>query len=1332
MKSSGGRRRVGVDPGRKVSDSYHTVLCPLLVTLCLTAAAAAAAAGVSAEHTNTETNGGRGRSHHDDEDPAFPPPAAQVASVSSAPGADLLLHPSYFTHLFSSSSSSSSSKTTELPSALRPTTNTQTTPYIPSGPPQTALNSSSSIALPFPPYGSSAAASSERSPAASAVIFHPSVPVIVTSANASLQLRGFHDVTRAGGSSEATTILRLRIRVGPEVNVRSPQFVAWMKAALERLYRAALAKRRQRSPWQATGQRQRRQVQTQPEVTAQVLGVGRGDAGVSDDVAVDFTLAQDGRHVTPDVAMASLANLTNSQMQGIITFPMQGLTKEKVSVNGTLTVGDPTAADLTIITTGIFVVATRYSSTTSSSISTSSSSSTSSELESSLTTTTTTAAMTATPPFSSAGPATATTWPLPTVPPSVVSSSVSASSSTVAMLTSSVSPVSPPVSSTTPSSSATKPTDELRESLMSVDLDMTHMAAEAEDEFRRNFERGIVRAYLQALQARRKRHVPVYDVIIHVQRHERYLRQAVPELDAQVTQVRKNSAEPKLTNVTFYMMEDGRPIPAPTATAIFNKLTATALSAILYYPVVSLVYPVDRPPLLTDPPDGDGDGDGWMFVAVIVLPSVLLLLLVLTLLAVLIHGCRLPLVSPAEAARPVVTKYQRGDSLSDFSQHMDMEGGEEPMALTHLRSSRSRPLPSSPVIFHDARDHPRPPFSHADSPQRRLQGIQWSKTDHHHQPPYRKHSVDCLARVHHEVRENDYVDTSFMGRGEPPKRRHSRERQSSGEEVLISAAGKSDGEEAAVRRAMAEPETATTTTTTTTKQLAASYVQNKPPQATPRGFKQKMHSLKRGGHHNKYSFDQHSPAHTTTTTAASRGSASVKAERRRSRDKGKRPREPKPRERVRRGAHAQHTDASDEFTIVASPVFLSAYSSRERLASSNSGLTDLSEMTEHREFPDASRQYTRRTEEKSWTASPVHSEANTAGYSSGKDDPDRSTEDPDISTEDPHTSASADRYNAEAVRRKRPSQSSQLSSPSHAQGHSHGDGQQRQRGYLAIPQGPHDPPHPSRVSTTQTQTSLSLRSDVSEGGGGRKGAGRKSVAVGPDSVSKRTQTPGPQDAKKQHVHRKPREPVRFSSRPSFGENGNSTVDAAQSLLRQQQQEVMAYVRRHLGLVESPPHLLPASGASATTSPPPPTSPHTTTTATAPTAESNRRILGRLLNEACVLAPQHPGPQGGYHQPQSPPHPSHDPPLPVTSRPVLMNGYDGAEEVPGVWSGGAGGKTKGGGGGPTPSPAHPPSAFPHGGDGFPAAVMSASSGGKVTGRLPAPPRSLSPPGAPGGV
>ena len=48
---------------------------------------------------------------------------------------------------------------------------------------------------------------------------------------------------------------------------------------------------------------------------------------------------------------------------------------------------------------------------------------------------------------------------------------------------------------------------------------------------------GLAMAYREALQFRRKRHVPMYDVMVYAPRHHnRYLRQAGPEIEAEVSQ----------------------------------------------------------------------------------------------------------------------------------------------------------------------------------------------------------------------------------------------------------------------------------------------------------------------------------------------------------------------------------------------------------------------------------------------------------------------------------------------------------------------------------------------------------------------------------------------------------------------------------------------------------------------------------------------------------------------------------------------------------------------------------------------------------------------------
>ncbi|KAL8609535.1 hypothetical protein ACOMHN_000591 [Nucella lapillus] len=385
-------------------------------------------------------------------------------------------------------------------------------------------------------------------------------PVLMMSVNSSL----LHDVTRFQ-PSEATVILRLKIQVDRTVQVRSFQFMEMMKMALERLYQAALDKQRVSK----TGERRQKR-QVQPQVSAQVVGVGRDtSSGGGDSAFVDFTLADNGRQVTADAAMSALSNLTTGQIEGIIIHPVLGLTKEKVAINSSLTVGDPTDTDLTVITTGNLIIATRKSTSSSSSSPPPPPPPSSS---SSLTSPSSTDVINKTSVMTSTSSLTPSLTSLSTV--------VNMSSTKVSSLD--VSPS--PTSTVTPSSSQI-PVDTLRNALLSVDLDLKQTRNEKESDFKRNFEGGIVRAYLQARQSRRKRDVPIPDVIIHVQRHERYLRQAGPEIDAQVTQVQKNTNDPGLTNVTFYVLDNGQPVPSSVATVTLMKLTDTALSAALGYPV---------------------------------------------------------------------------------------------------------------------------------------------------------------------------------------------------------------------------------------------------------------------------------------------------------------------------------------------------------------------------------------------------------------------------------------------------------------------------------------------------------------------------------------------------------------------------------------------------------------------------------------------------------------------------------------------------------------------------------------------------------------------------
>nr|KAG5699447.1 hypothetical protein BaRGS_016293 [Batillaria attramentaria] len=187
--------------------------------------------------------------------------------------------------------------------------------------------------------------------------------------------------------------------------------------------------------------------------------------------------------------------------------------------------------------------------------------------------------------------------------------------------------------------------------------------------------RGLALVYREALASRKKRSVPADDVILHVRQHRdaRSRRQAENGVAAEVTEVTRNGTDPRVTNVTFYVMKDGTPVPASEASVTINKFSPNAISAIIAYPVVSSyvrpVYAVSP----TQPGEFD-DGAGVLFVVAIVLPSILLLLLMVVLSVFLLRACRPP--PPASPADVVPTKYQRGESLDDYNLHVDVERGE--------------------------------------------------------------------------------------------------------------------------------------------------------------------------------------------------------------------------------------------------------------------------------------------------------------------------------------------------------------------------------------------------------------------------------------------------------------------------------------------------------------------------------------------------------------------------------------------------------------------------------------------------------------------------------
>ncbi|KAL8561945.1 hypothetical protein ACOMHN_001271 [Nucella lapillus] len=419
------------------------------------------------------------------------------------------------------------------------------------------------------------------------------------------------------------------------------------------------------------------------------------------------------------------------------------------------------------------------------------------------------------------------------------------------------------------------------------------------------FLSGMVTAYRRGLQSRRKRRALPDDVnhyadaIVSDLRHRtRYARQAGPQIEAKVTDVIRNSTDAGITNVTFYMAEDGKLIPASNTSAALNKLTPNALSAILGFAVVAPVRAVSRPPTGEGPFD---EGVGLLFLVAIVLPCVLLLLLILLLGASSCDPVAIPL------PRLILT---RGERLHDYNLHVDMERGEivdrtpghTPQPPSHHPHSLNKtPLPS------DKEDT-------LDSKRRMID--QWLKGDHKHVQESDTDSVTksdtyLYARPKEkkprrppdvsaaESYKNEYLQALKMSQTDLTE-----------EEMTGQVSGKRSESYLLQERSFEDDRS---------QRLEQSPQQGRPPQAKPRSFVGKVRESIRKRQRSA------TPDYNTQSTVMSvlGNSTHDVTERSTSRETSAE-REEDP------GAH--HTDASDEFTISMMPVVgRSAHSSRERL-----------------------------------------------------------------------------------------------------------------------------------------------------------------------------------------------------------------------------------------------------------------------------------------------------------------------------------------------------------------------------------------------------------------
>ncbi|PVD33287.1 hypothetical protein C0Q70_04540 [Pomacea canaliculata] len=219
----------------------------------------------------------------------------------------------------------------------------------------------------------------------------------------------------------------------------------------------------------------------------------------------------------------------------------------------------------------------------------------------------------------------------------------------------------------------------------------------------------LTRCYLEALQVRRKRSAEMSQQDDLHSGSGRFQRQAGSQATVEVVDVVRNSSDPKVTQVSFYVTEDGSYVPSSTATTVFSKFSLSYISAILAYPVLSPIRALSADVAAPQPSTFDTDNTR-LFVVAVVLPSLLLLML-LAAVAFIFHryrSSRTPVVSSADV---VPTKYQRGETLDDYNLHVDVERGEivdrtprhtpePPFLREYIPSKYGRPV----GVFHKTAD----------------------------------------------------------------------------------------------------------------------------------------------------------------------------------------------------------------------------------------------------------------------------------------------------------------------------------------------------------------------------------------------------------------------------------------------------------------------------------------------------------------------------------------------------------------------------------------------------------------------------------------------------
>ncbi|XP_069132116.1 serine-rich adhesin for platelets-like [Argopecten irradians] len=182
------------------------------------------------------------------------------------------------------------------------------------------------------------------------------------------------------------------------------------------------------------------------------------------------------------------------------------------------------------------------------------------------------------------------------------------------------------------------------------------------EEFRNNIAQGLSEAYVEAASTptRRKRHIHHAD---------RWKRQS--SVQVEVTNITRNDVDDGV-DVTFFISEDGEPVPAQTAMNQYNRLSDVETSAILGYPVLEPVSLALQAP--TDQPAKTGLL-GPFIIIIIAVPSAIVV--VLTLGYFLMHWSDQPRTGTLTSVKSDHSGFsQKCESLADHDLAIDMEKGE--------------------------------------------------------------------------------------------------------------------------------------------------------------------------------------------------------------------------------------------------------------------------------------------------------------------------------------------------------------------------------------------------------------------------------------------------------------------------------------------------------------------------------------------------------------------------------------------------------------------------------------------------------------------------------